>query len=84
MCVQCECTQCVCVCVRVCVCVCARARVCVIMRRRLLMLCWLFHQDCCAVAIHPDHAAGKRVLLLSSVSASQNFHRMLHFFVASL
>ena len=40
---------------RVCVCVC----VCVIMRRRLLLLSWLFHRDCCAVAIHPDHAVGK-------------------------
>ena len=50
-----------CACTRACVCVRVSARVCVcvIMRRRLLMLSWLFHQDCCVVATHPDHGVGK-------------------------
>ena len=30
------------------------------------MLSWLFHQDCCAVAIHPDHAVGKVTFVVIS------------------
>ena len=63
------------------VCVC----VCVIMRRRLLLLSWLHVSSrllCCSNPSRP--CCGKGFALLSSVSASQNFHRMLHFFVASM
>ena len=66
-----------CVCVCVCVCVCHYekkiADVVLVVSSTLL---------CCSKAIQTT--LWERVLLLSSVSASQNFHCMLHFFVASL
>ena len=43
------------------------------MRRRLLLLSWLFHRDCCAVAIHPDHALGKGYFVVISECFTEFF-----------
>ena len=68
-------------CVRACECTCVC--VCVIMRRRLLMLSWLFHQDCCVVATHPDHGVGKGSFVVISECFTE-FSPHVTFFVASL
>ena len=64
----------VCVCVCVCVCNCEKIAVVVLVVSSRLLCCSNPSRPCC----------GKRFALLSSVSASQNFHRMLHVFVASM